>query len=309
MSSKILITGGAGFIGTHLCRALVKSGHEVRVLDLVWPKDEVQGVQYLQGDVRDLAILEEAIHGVHVVYHFAAIVSMPQCQKNPIESYETNFLSTLRVCEIIVKESQKQSSTVRLIYSGSASVYGNVGRAHQQISETELTPEPQSFYAAQKLASEHVIGLYHRAYGLSGVVFRFFNVFGQGQDPHSPYSGVITVFSEAIRGGAPLNLNGGGIQTRDFVSVHDVTKACELALCLSESKCDGHPINLGSGKSTAIFFLAEEMIKISKSQSFVQSVQARAGDVLHSRADIRRAHELLSWSPEISLHEGLLELL
>lgn len=311
MGHKILITGGAGFIGTHLCRALVNAGHDVRVLDIVGPRTRVDGVHYLRGDVRDSAALTEAIHGVASVYHFAALVSVPLCQENPFDSYRTNVLATCQVGEAILLESKRQGLPVRLLYSGSAAVYGNAGKENQPLNESEPLQHPLSFYGAQKLASEHIIRLFHQTAGLPAIVFRFFNVFGEGQDPNSPYSGVISIFNSSIKNGAPLQLNGGGSQTRDFVSVHDVVNACVLGLSLPRDKCDGKPVNLGSGRATSIRVLAREMIRVSahKIISQVTDSPPREGDVLHSLADISCAKEIFGWKPQVTLNQGLAELL
>ncbi|MEW6055588.1 MAG: NAD-dependent epimerase/dehydratase family protein [Bdellovibrionota bacterium] len=307
--AKVLVTGGSGFIGTHLCRQLTQEGHEVRVLDLVSAKTPVKGVQYEKGDVRIPKDLSRLVDGVDAVYHLAAMVSVPLCQEQPIESYETNLLATCRVLEAVKSESQKRGKRVRMVFAGSSVVYGNLTQEGEARSETSQLAWPPSFYGAQKLGSEHTISLYHQNHGIPAVVFRFFNVFGPGQDPKSPYSGVISIFSTAIKERKPMKLNGGGAQTRDFVSVHDVARALRMALTLDESRCDANAINLGTGKSITIRGLAEEMSLAANQELLIENTPPRSGDVVHSRADIGRANEILNWSPQVDLRTGLAELL
>ncbi len=306
---KILVTGGSGFIGTHLCRVLLKAGYEVRVLDLVIPAKPFEDVRYIQGDVRDMATVSAAVRDVCAVFHFAARVSVPVCRDEPVESYHTNVLGTARIAEAIRHESLRQDRKVRLIFSSSASVYGNLGREGFPLSEEGPTAQPLSLYAAQKLASEQMLRLFHQDYGLAALVFRFFNVYGPGQDPQSPYSGVISVFSSALRDAKPLRLNGGGSQTRDFVSVYDIVTGCIRALEVHEKQCDARPINIGFGRSVSIRTLAEEMIQLSKKEVPLEISLPWPGDVLHSLADIRCAQKILNWNPQFHLSEGLAELL
>ena len=307
--SKILVTGGAGFIGTHLCRRLVSSGHDVQVLDIADPKSAVEKVTYARGDVRNVADLKRAIEGVDAIYHFAAMVSVPLCQERPIESMETNLMATTNVLESIRQESARRHKSVRLIFAGSSVVYGDLGQQGKPTREDGQLAWPISFYGAQKLSSEHAIRLYHQTYGIPAVVFRFFNVFGPGQDPKSPYSGVISIFSAAAKEARALRLNGGGTLTRDFVSVHDVARANAMALSLPEDKCDGRAMNLGTGRSVTIRELANTMIEVSGTTATTDDAPFRNGDVMHSQADITRAKEVLGWTPEVSLSTGVTELL
>ncbi len=306
--SNVLVTGGAGFIGTHLCHVLKEAGHFVHVLDLVDPKSPVKGVHYHKGDVRDLKSIKQALKGMDVVYHLAAIVSVPLCQQMPIDGYQTNLLGTVNVAQSAVEEMQNSGKQVRMIFSSSAAVYGDLGKKDTSLLESVLLPHPLSFYAAQKLGSEHLLRFYWETKKLPVVTFRFFNVFGPGQDPHSPYSGVITVFASALEKKSPLFLNGGGFQTRDFVSVYDIAKACCLALDLPVSQCDGLPINLGTEKAVTIEQLAKTMKEVSKQDIPIKEAPPRSGDVLHSLAGIQRANEVLKWAPQITLSQGLKDL-
>lgn len=307
---RILVTGGSGFIGTHLCRSLLAEGHSVRILDLrASPLGSVDGLEIWQGDVRDQKLLDRALSEVEVVFHFAAMVSIPLCQQQPLESTETNLLATLQLLDSVAEEQSRRASPIKLVFSGSSVVYGDQTRKGERRTEADLLGPPLSFYGAQKLGAEQYIRLYSTQHGIPAVSFRFFNVYGPGQDPNSPYSGVISIFSSAIREGKALKLNGGGAQTRDFVSVHDVVRAGLLALQLPNDQADGIPINLATARSLSIRELAEAMVKVSGSQVALEDAPARQGDVQHSGASIERAKAILKWEPQVSLGEGLAELL
>lgn len=302
MATQVLVTGGAGFIGTHLCRALVQTGRKVRVLDLKDPAEAVPGVDYVKGDVRHADTVKKVVQGIDAVYHLAAIASVPLCQEHPYESTQTNLASTA-----LVMENLKPGT--RFVFAGSSAVYGDSGKEGESLSEDRPIENLASFYAAQKYGSETVIQQFQKSRGIPSVVFRFFNVYGPGQDPKSPYTGVITAFSEAIKAGRPLRLNGGGVQTRDFVSVHDIVKALILAIEVPAGACDAQPINLGTGQSVTIRKLAEIMKAVSKSQVLLQDTPWREGDVHHSTANISRASQKLGWKPSVSLENGLRELI
>jgi UDP-glucose 4-epimerase len=300
---SILVTGGSGFIGTHLVRALAQAGHEVTVLDLKAPALSVRGVKYLVGDVREDRDLARLVPSVDAVYHLAAIVSVPECQADPLGSFETNTRATLKILELI-----RKSKRARFIFASSSAVYGDLG--HQNpIAETTPLTEPASFYGAQKLTSEQWVRLYAKTHGIRGTVFRFFNVYGSGQKADSPYSGVISLFVKRLRDGQPLLLNGGGEQTRDFVAVADVVSALVRALSTENAEVlAGAPLNLGSGSATRIKELAELLASFSERRPVIESAPARSGDILYSCADIARAERELAWRPQVKLAHGLREL-
>ena len=308
-SKKVLVTGGSGFIGTHVCRRLVQDGHKVRALDLVYPRSPVETVQYLKGDVRDRDLLGDLIRDTDAVYHFAAMVSVPLCQKQPMESYLTNLIGTCNVLDAIHREQIKNNHPIRLIFAASSAAYGHVGQCEKPISESEVSKEPLSFYAAQKLGSEQLIRIFHKVHGLAAVVFRFFNVYGPGQDQSSPYSGVISLFCSSISSGAPLTLYGDGLQTRDFISVHDVAQANLNALYLPIEKCTAEAMNLGTSQSTSIRKLAQTLTHLLGKKVPILSSPAREGDVRFSMANIEKARRELQWEPQITLESGLSELL
>ena len=303
-SGNILVTGGAGFIGTHLCRNLLERGHRVVSLDLKGTAEKpVNGVTYLQGDARDLQTLVHLFryYGVTAVYHLAATVSVPLCQKDPSESYSHNVSATLAVLEA----ARLSETKVRVAFASSAALYGNLGDNQKPLSELEVSSRFSSFYAAQKHASEKMIELYTEFYGIPSLIFRFFNVYGEGQDPSSPYSGVITIFSRLAREQKPLHLHNAGIQTRDFIPVTDIANTIASSLNLPASEWDASVFNLGTGVPTTVKELAHLIRDLSKSKSEIINAPAREGDVLHSHANIDHARNRLGHHANADLARGL----
>jgi UDP-glucose 4-epimerase len=310
MKKRVLITGGSGFIGTHLARALSQQGDSVTVLDLRDPEQPVPGVLYVRGDVREASDLKPLIPKQDAVFHFAAIVSVPECQSDPVGSYETNTFSTLKILGLIHEENKKREVPIRFLFSSSSAVYGDQGATPGKISEDRPLPTPVSFYGAQKLASEQMIQLYAGQYRVPSVIFRFFNVFGPGQKSDSPYSGVISLFVRKIAQGEVLPLNGGGSQTRDFISVYDIVAAWKIALESENAYLLlANPMNLGSGQSISIRELATQLTLLAGKPLQIADAPSRAGDILHSCSDISKAGKYLNWKPENDLKAGLLELL
>ncbi len=316
-SKTVLITGGAGFIGTHLARELLTRNDSVISLDLRGVgENPVSGVRYLTGDARDPVTVADilATSRVSAVFHFAATVSVPLCQNHPVESYSNNVNATLAVLdacrgEIERRKGASDPTPLRVAFASSAALYGNLGDHRQPLEENRIADRFSSFYAAQKHASEKIVELYCDFFSVPTLIFRFFNVYGQGQDPTSPYSGVITVFSRLAREGKNLPLHGGGIQTRDFIPVSELVKAAASALELAPSEWKGTVINLGSGLRTSVRELAELIRDLSGSRSAIVDAPSRPGDVLHSLADIRRAREFLAFAPSATLAIKLAELL
>lgn len=308
----VLVTGGAGFIGTHLSRALVRAGHRVLSVDLKGtPEVTVAGVSCFLGDVRDVPTSLSLIqtHGVTAVYHLAATVSVPLCQNDPLESYSQNVGATLAVLEACRQASITREQPIRFAFASSAALYGRQGEDGAPLAEERVAPSFQSFYAAQKHASEKIIELYCITYGIPTLIFRFFNVFGPGQDPTSPYSGVITIFSRLARENHDLRLDNQGIQTRDFVAVSDLAEVLTNALRLPEAAWNAQPFNLGSGVATSIRQLARMVVTLCNSRSDLIDAPPRPGDILHSLADISRARKVLSFEPHAALSAGLEALL
>jgi UDP-glucose 4-epimerase len=301
---RVLITGGAGFIGTHLSRRLIREGWQVRSIDVAHPLSPIPGVEYLKGDISDENSVRKALAGIEAVFHLAALVSVPLCQEKPLQSYEINFLGTCRLLESI----RTLGRPVRLLFASSCAVYGGAGVLGEGLREDMPLVAPTSVYAAQKLASEQAIRLFHQAYAISAVVFRFFNVFGPGQSTESSYSGVISIFLDRLKKRQPLELHGGGEQTRDFISVSEVVRACVRGLTLSENLCDGSPINIGSGRAVTVSEIALRLSEITQIEVPWLSVPARSADIRHSLADVQRAEAVLGWKPSKTLKAGLEEL-
>lgn len=305
----VLVTGGAGFIGTHLCEKLTDRGVIVRVLDIAQPTRTIQGVQYILGDIRDLPSVANACEGVDAIAHLAGIVSVPLCQENPLESAKTNVLGTYNILEAARSESKRRGRSVGVLFSSSSAVYGRSGKVGRPIRESDPTA-PISVYGEHKLYSERACAQYYELFGVPCIVFRFFNIYGPGQKADSPYSGVISLFSRLARTGEALTVHGSGNQTRDFVSIHDVVDACYKAFSLSLLKWDAEPINIGSGKVTRISSLARLVLTKVKGREigFIKG-PPRSGDVPHSLAHVGRAYAQLKWRARTSLTEGLEALL
>ncbi len=295
---QILVTGGSGFIGTYLCEKLASLGHRVRNLDLKPSRlDSTGAIETIVGDARDAATLDRCLEGVTDVYHLAAVASVDECLARPLESFDTN----LRITALLL-DRLRQRKGVRLVFSSTSAVYGIAGDSGQPLREEDVpSSDPLSLYAVQKLASEQLIRLHCSQFGIQAVVFRFFNVFGEGQNPNSPYSGVITRFASSIAEGKPLFLNGGGVTTRDFVHVRDIVEGLAGALTLSSEHCDGKAINLGTGVRVSVKELAERMARTAGKPVTMQDAPARKGDVQHSLADFSRARRLLGWAPRMPL--------
>jgi UDP-glucose 4-epimerase len=287
-----LVTGGAGFIGSHLTRSLVQSGVAVKVLDDLStgnPKnlaDVADHVQFLPGDVRDLSTVAAAVHGVDVVFHLAAMVSVPQSVKEPERCHAICATGTLNVLEAAA--------------AAGVSAYGDAGEG--AIPET-ATLKPMSPYAAAKLAGEHYCQAWSAISDLETVRLRFFNVFGPNQDPSSPYSGVISIFTKlALEKGTPT-IYGDGKQTRDFVYVEDVVRA--LVAAAETPNIDGEVFNIGRGQATSLLELLSFVGDAAGVEFSPQFAPPRTGDVKHSLANVSAAKERLGFVAQVDLREGL----
>ena len=299
---KALVTGGAGFIGSHLVEALVLENCNVVVLDnlssgnvsnLEPLKDRIT---FLRGDIRQKDMLEEAAEGCDVIFHLAAVVAVQQTIDHPVESTEINDIGTLNVFE--AARSQKVG---RIVFSSSCAVYGDDPRLPK--IET-LNPKPTSPYAVQKLAAEHNARIYYELFGLETVSLRYFNVFGPRQDPSSPYSGVISLFmTRAVSGQSPV-IYGDGQQSRDFVFVKDVVNANLLAARMKRPR--GRIFNIGTGNQVTINRLWEAIASLGGHANLKPNYEPpRDGDILHSCAGMDFAKSELKFDPEFSLEQGL----
>ncbi len=292
----ILVTGGAGFIGAHVCKALAESGKEVRILDIREPKHKFG--EYARGDVRKERDCQRACRGCEGVVHLAAIASVAESVSDPVGNFRTNAIGTQNMLKAAASEGAE-----RFVYSSSAAVYGQP--VSVPIPESHPTV-PISPYGAAKLAAEKYVLLYSSAGGIGGVALRYFNVYGPGQDPKSPYSGVITKFAEAARGGREIVIFGNGGQSRDFVHVKDVARA--TVIVLGKKGAAGLAINIGSGQETTIAGLAKEVIALAKRKVAVRHEPASGWDIQRSVADISLAKSVLGFEPKVNIREGLSEL-
>ena len=298
--STYLVTGGAGFIGSHLSEELVRRGHTVRVADsLITGKrsnlDHVPGVDFREGDLADVAFASSVVQGCDYVLHQAAIPSVPRSVKDPITSNRANVDATLNVLV-----AARDAGVKRLVFAGSSSAYGNTPTLPKS---EDMPSNPLSPYALQKVVGEQYLQLFTRLYGLETVSIRYFNVFGPRQDPSSPYSGVISVFATALLENRPPNIYGDGGQTRDFTYVANVVdgvlRACEAP------KASGEVINVATGGRISLNDLFAEMKKIVGGGPEPNHVEERQGDVRDSQADIRKAEAILGYRPTVSFEEGL----
>lgn len=299
--NKVLVTGGAGFIGSHITQSLAEEGCAVTVLDNlasghIENLDPVkEKIRFIQGDITDLARVMDAVRGCEVVFHQAAVVSVTQTVDDPVGSALVNDLGTLKVLE-----AARLAGVRRVVLASSSAVYGDA----PQLPKKETMPlAPLSPYALQKLTNEWQAALYSKLYGLQTVCLRYFNVFGPRQDPSSPYSGVISIFmARAVDGLAPT-LYGDGSQTRDFVFVKDVVRANLLAACRSEAA--GRIFNIGTQQATEIGALWQKVARLADNPAVAGYGPPRVGDILHSLADIEKARDLLGFLPATLLDDGL----
>ena len=298
---KCLVTGGAGFIGSNLTERLLGDGVQVRVLDSLTSgfmenlEPFLGNIEFKQGDVRDIDTLQEIMVGVEVVFHQAAVVSVPQSVEDPIETAMVNDLGTLHVLE-----AAHRAGVRRVVFASSCAVYGDL--PHLPKKETMET-RPLSPYAASKLHGETYASLYSDLYGLDVVCLRYFNVYGPKQDPTSPYSGVISIFLDrAVQGELPT-IFGDGEQFRDFVYVADVVQANLLAAY--QDNITGAVINIGTGSSVTVNGLWQTISQFAGVEGEPERAEERPGDIRESVADISRARELLDYEPHYSFKEGL----
>jgi UDP-glucose 4-epimerase len=298
--ASYLVTGGAGFIGSHLAEELIHRGHRVRVADsLITGKrrnlDHVSDVEFLEGDLAEAAIAERAVQGMDFVLHQAAIPSVPRSVKDPVASNRANIDASV---SILV--AARDAGVKRLVYAGSSSVYGDTPTLPKR---EDMPPNPLSPYALQKLVAEQYCQMFTRLYGFETVAIRYFNVFGPRQDPGSPYSGVISLFSTALLDGRQPVIYGDGGQTRDFTYVANVVdgvlRACDAP------NVSGEMINVATGGRVSLNELLRTMNKIVGTNLEPIYQDPRAGDVRDSQADISKAKRLLGYEPSVGLEEGL----
>ena len=295
--TRVLVTGGAGFIGSHLVRALLARGDDVRVLDNLSTGARANladlPVELLVADVGEADQVRAATRGVDTVFHLGAMISVPVSLENPANCYRTNVLGSLHVLEAARREQVR-----RVVLASSSAVYGD----HDGPVAEDAASRPMSPYASSKLAMEELARLYTSAMGLQTVCLRFFNVYGPRQDVHSPYAAVIPLFIEGLLDGRPPTIHGDGGQSRDFVFVEDVVQAMLQA---SQAAVAGQVFNIGQGQSWTVLELAETLAALVQESLPPVFGPARAGDIRTSAADIGRATEALGYRPVWDLHQGL----
>lgn len=302
---RILITGGAGFIGSHCVDRFLREGYEIGVFDILPRKDAVnlahtlEHITYIEGDVRNVRELQSVMDMYDTVLHLAAVVSVPESLKAPIDSHGTNVTGTLHVFESAAKSTPK-----RVVYASSAAVYGDTKSVPTREDEVVA---PLSPYGLHKVINEQHGALYNRIHGLETIGLRFFNVYGSRQDPTSPYSGVISIFSERMKRGESPVIFGSGEATRDFVHVSDVAAACVAAVEAPVS--DALVCNVGRGESATLLELVSAINTALGTNISAVHKEPRQGDIVHSCSDASLAKRRLTFQSCTKLHEGLMETL
>lgn len=304
--APVLITGGAGFIGSHLADALLEKGYSVRVLDdlSTGKRSNLQltnpRIEFIEGDVADASLVARAAMGCQAIAHLAAVASVQASVDDPVRTHQSNFIGTLNVCEAM-----RLAGVKRVLFASSAAVYGNNGEGE---SIREDTPKsPLTPYASDKLSSEYYLDFYRRQHSLEPVVFRFFNIFGPRQDPSSPYSGVISIFAERAQKGLPISVFGDGEQTRDFFFVDDLVDILVQALELPS--IEEGAINVGLNQATSLNQLLVAFSEVLGQLPEITYQPARPGDIRHSRANNQRLLGIFNIQGPTPLNVGLARLL
>jgi nucleoside-diphosphate-sugar epimerase len=299
---KALVTGGAGFIGSHIVEALLQRGDQVRVLDnfSTGKKENLEGLpgkaEVLEGDLRDPRVVKAAVRGMEAVFHLAAFISVPQSIEDPETCFAVNVSGTVNLLE-----SARQAGIRKVVLSSSAAVYGNTS-VFPTDEETPL--QPLSPYAVSKQVNELYAGLYSKTFNLPATPLRYFNVYGPRQRPDSDYAAAIPIFIRQMVTGQPITIYGDGNQSRDFIFVKDVARANLIA---AEAETCGEPINICTGCESSILDLLEELSELSPTSPEVRFEAARPGDIYRSAASPAKAARVLGFKAETSFREGLIQ--
>jgi nucleoside-diphosphate-sugar epimerase len=299
--NKVLVTGGAGFIGSHIVDTLIEKGCKVTILDNLTTgklsnlEHVRQKITFIKGDIEDIRVVRQATMNCDVVFHEAALVSVPRSVQEPIKSAMINDIGTLNVFE-----AARENHVKRVIFACSSAVYGDDPEVpkHEQ-----MRPKPMSPYAVQKLTGEYYAQMYYDLYGVEAVSLRYFNVFGPRQDPSSPYSGVISIFMSKANQGKTPTIYGDGKQTRDFVFVNDVVSANLLAATVEG--VGKEVFNVGTGSRISIYELWQKISAMAKLKVSPQYGPERPGDIRDSVSNIDRIRKRLGFLPRYSFEEGL----
>lgn len=299
--AEVLVTGGAGFIGSHLATRLVEQGDKVRVIDnfATGRRENLSHLgnrfELIEGDIRDFEQCSAACAGVEFIFHQAAIPSVPKSVEDPQTSHDANVNGTFNILRAAVEKKVK-----RVIYAGSSSVYGDSAESpkHEQMVQAPLSP-----YAAQKCLGENYCRAFFECFGLETITLRYFNVFGARQDPGSQYAAAIPAFTVAILNDEAPTIYGDGEQTRDFTHIDNVVHGNVLAMQADETH--GEAVNLACGDKISVNQVIAAINRLLEKNVQARYVERRAGDVLHSCADIKLAKELLGFEPQVGFEEGL----
>lgn len=294
---KYVITGGAGFIGSHIAAHLSGEGHEVIVLDSLRTGFEKNlnglNVQFVKGDIRDKQLVEEVVQGASGIFHLAALVSVPESLLRLEECIDINTIGTINILE-----AARKNNGCKVVLSSSAANYGN----NPVLPKVEtMIPEPMTPYAITKLDGEFYLKMYQDQWNVPTASLRYFNVFGPRQNPQSAYAAAVPIFINKALQNQPLTIYGDGSQTRDFIYVKDVVKANILAL-----QSGNETYNVALGYSTSILELAEKIIEITNSKSQIQFLEERSGDIKHSKANPSKFNDL-GFKPDYSIKNALEE--
>ena len=300
LAMKALVTGGAGFIGSHIVDRLLNDGHEVIVLDDFSTGHrsnltEHEALTIVEGDISNADTVNECMQGVDWVFHKAAVASVPKTVNDPVGSSLVNYHGTLHLLEAARKNKVK-----RFVFASSAALYGDEPTLPKVETMCPVTLSP---YAVDKLASEFACGMYTKLYGLDTVCLRYFNVYGPRQDPSSPYSGVISIFTDKLKNKQIPTIFGDGEQTRDFVFVSDVVEANMKAI--TTEKGTGQFFNVATGKKITLNDLLKILSEIYNIEFNVNYDEPRMGDIKESYAVIDKAISKLNWNPTVELNQGL----
>jgi nucleoside-diphosphate-sugar epimerase len=295
----VLVTGGAGFIGSHLVRRLLADGHEVRVLDNLASGrrsnlDGLSDVDVIEGDIRSTADVAEAVRGVDVVFHLAALPSVARSWKDPVATLATNAHGTANLVDAAEK-----ARVSAFVYSSSSSIYGDQAAS---VKSEDLEPRPISPYGYSKLLGEMIALAHARTNGMRVVALRYFNVFGPRQDPDSPYAAVIPLFITHALAGTPATIFGDGTQSRDFTYVDNVVDA---NVCAWKSGASGVAMNVACGASHTLLQLVDEISALNGARLETVFGAPREGDIKHSLADISLAETTIGYRARVSFKEGL----
>lgn len=297
---KALVTGGAGFIGSHIVERLLKDGHEVIVLDDFSTGhrsnlSDNEALAIVEGDISNPDTVKENMAGIDWVFHKAAVASVPKTVNDPVGSSAVNYQGTLHLLE-----AARNNNVKRFVFASSAALYGDEPTLPKIETMCPVTLSP---YAVDKLASEFACGMYTKLYGLETVCLRYFNVYGPRQDPSSPYSGVISIFTDKLKNKETPTIFGDGEQTRDFVFVSDVVEA-NMKAATTETGT-GQYYNIATGKKITLNQLLETLCEIYNIEFNVNYENVRKGDIKESYAAVEKANTILKWNPSIELSQGL----